>query len=145
MRHMMCRPSRQVSRPSSFDSLFNEFFAPGSPQCRETAFLPKTDVLEKPDRFEITIDLPGMKKEDIRIVIEEGILTVSGERKKEGKAETDRYSRTERSGGSFKRSFRLPENVESDTVEAAYESGVLILTVKKVEETPPRQIEVKVN
>ena len=145
MRHLTFGPTWKNGTYSPFSSLINEFFSSpvASPRGSRT-LSPRTDVAEHPEHFEITIDLPGMKKDEISIVIDDGVLTVSGERKIERKVEDDRYSRMERSHGSFQRSFRLPDNVETDSVKAEYEEGVLTLEVKKLEEALPKKIEVKV-
>jgi len=85
-----------------------------------------------------------MKKEDVKVSVENNILTISGERKSRKTEEKDSYYRNERTFGSFVRSFTLSKVVKSDAIEAKYENGVLHLTLPKVEDVKPKAIEVKV-
>lgn len=148
MRQINCGPALRTKYYSPFNSLINQFFSgeqetPSSPATCG-ALQPRTDIVELPEHFEVTLDLPGMEKKDINISIVDGILTVSGERKADRKIETDQYSRIERKLGEFQRSFRLPEEVETDTVNAEYKNGVLTLQMKKREEVLPKKIEVAI-
>ncbi|MFH1278863.1 MAG: Hsp20/alpha crystallin family protein [Candidatus Eisenbacteria bacterium] len=110
----------------------------------DVAWRPRTDVREETDAYTIHVDLPGVKKDDIRIVVEESILKISGERKHASEESSEGYRRIERSFGSFERTFRLPKEVEIDKIESTYEAGVLAVRVPKSEKALPRQIEVKV-
>jgi HSP20 family protein len=106
---------------------------------------PPVDIIEDKDGYRISADLPGMNKEDISINIENNLLTISGEKKTETeKSEKDLYYHLERSFGSFSRSFTLPDNVDTQNVEANFRNGVLTMLLKKREETKPRQIAIKV-
>ena len=107
---------------------------------------PQVDIMEEKDDFRIKADMPGLEKKDIKVEVENGVLTISGE-KHEEKTEKDknRYYHYERTYGSFCRSFKLPENVSGDHVEAKYANGVLELTLKKSETAKPKSIEVKVD
>lgn len=109
------------------------------------AVYPSVDIVEEKDAFKITADMPGLDKKDIKIEVENGVLTISGE-KREEKTEKDknRYYHFERSYGAFCRSFRMPENVSNDHVDAKYANGVLELTLKKSETAKPKAIEVRV-
>lgn len=145
MNHLTCGPTWKTNHYSPFGSLIDQFFSNSVPAAGSAqTLLPRTDVAEHPEHFEISIDLPGMEKGDIDIVIHDGTLTVSGERKIERKVENDKYTRMERSYGEFKRSFRLPENVDGDSVNAEYKNGVLTLEIRKLEEALPKKIEVTV-
>ncbi len=151
MKQMTCGPTWKSNRTSPFSSLINQFLsgehdlpAGCGTGTTSAAIRPRTDIVELPEHFEVTIDLPGMDKKEISVHIAEGILTVSGERKIDRKVETDQYSRIERGLGEFQRSFRLPDNVETQSVKAEYENGVLTLQIKKREETLPKKIEVTV-
>jgi HSP20 family protein len=106
---------------------------------------PKVDILEEKDFFRIKADMPGLDKKDIKVEVENGVLTISGE-KREEKTEKDknRYYHYERTFGSFCRSFRMPENASGEHVDATYANGVLELTLKKSETSKPKAIEVKV-
>jgi len=107
------------------------------------SFNPHVDIIENKDLFALEFDLPGINKDDVKISVNEGVLTVSGDRKREV-AEDDEYFRHfERAEGSFSRSFRLPEHVNGDDIKAAYTNGVLSLELPKREEAKPHTIEIK--
>ena len=101
-------------------------------------------IMKKFMSYLIKTDLPGLTKEDINVNIEDGIMTISEEKKRETEKKDKHYSRYERSYGKFSRSFSLPNNVDSKKVEAKYHNGVLEVTLIKTEESKPRGIEVKV-
>jgi HSP20 family protein len=104
---------------------------------------PRTDLAEQDDAFHLRLDVPGMSKDDITINLQNGTLTVSGERTSEQTEEGEEYVRVERAFGNFHRTFRLPDAVDADNIEAVYEDGVLTITVPKTEESTRRQIEIQ--
>jgi HSP20 family protein len=106
---------------------------------------PAVDVLEGKDAYLIRAELPGMKKEDIKVEVKDGTLVLSGERKSEKPAEDVQYRHVERVAAKFWRSFSLPETVKHEGIEATYKDGVLEVRVPKAEEAKPRQIEVSVH
>jgi len=107
---------------------------------------PLVDIVEEENQYDIKVELPGVDKKDVKLHIENDVLSISGEKKLEAKKEKDgRYRYFERSFGSFERSFRLPENIDANSVDAHYANGVLSITLKKKPESKPRQIEVKVH
>lgn len=108
----------------------------------ERKYDPACEITETPEHFMMSIDVPGMKKEDIKIEVSHDVLTVSGERKRERTEKDQKTQRYEKSYGFFKRSFALPNSVQADKVEARYEDGVLELCLPKVEAAKPRQIEI---
>jgi HSP20 family protein len=93
------------------------------------AWAPKIDVVTKDQKLITRVDLPGMKKEDVLVEVQDGLLTLSGERKKETKEEKDNVYREEREYGSFCRSIALPKGVKADDVKASFTNGVLEVTV----------------
>ena len=107
---------------------------------------PATDIAEDETAFTITADLPEVKKEDVVVKVQDGLLSFSGvrSRKTEEEDEEKSYHRVERSFGSYQRSFRLPENVDSNSVTATYEDGVLTLTLPKVPVEEPEETTVEV-
>jgi len=105
---------------------------------------PRVNVEEQEDRFEITADVPGMKKEEIDIEVRDNVLTIKGERKLEKEEENTNYHVCERSYGTFRRAFTLPENVTADDIEAEYADGILRLTVPKNEPEKPKEIRIEV-
>ena len=105
---------------------------------------PRVDIVEENGNFELTADLPGLKKEDIRIEVQDNLLTLKGEKKIEEEKKDKDYRLCERYYGEFTRTFTLPENVNRDRIEAEFKDGVLKLTIPKTEQPKPKQIEVKV-
>lgn len=129
-----------------FDRLFDEAWgslARGSEFF--TGWAPALDLYEDKDSLTATIELPGMKKEDISVSFENGMLTITGERKREHQQDESGAYRSERFYGRFHRSLTLPKPVNVDKVKAAYKDGVLTITLPKVEEAKPKQIEVSVS
>jgi len=106
---------------------------------------PAVDLYEDKDSVFVKAELPGLKKEDIDVSLEDGVLTISGERKSEEKVEGKEACRSERFYGQFRRSITLSSEVKADQVTAAYKDGVLTVTLPKVEAAKPKQIEVKAN
>jgi HSP20 family protein len=107
-------------------------------------WFPAVDVYEDKDSLQVKAELPGLKKEDIAISLQEGFLTLSGERKQEQKHEGADVYRAERWVGQFERSINLPCSVEADKITATYNEGVLTVTLPKAEEAKPKQIPISV-
>jgi HSP20 family protein len=125
------------------DSIFDQFFGRDSDEDTSTVWAPRTDLSETDDAFRIRLDVPGMTKEDITINLQSNTLTVSGERTTERQEENEEYVRVERAFGNFHRTFTLPDAVDAENVEAAYEDGVLTINVPKTETSTRRQIEIQ--
>lgn len=128
------------------ERFFDEWNRPSTtPQVYdERNFHPACEVTEADGHYLMSVDLPGMKKSDIKIEVIDGILTVSGERKRESQSDpAERVQRFEKYYGSFKRSFTLPVQVEADKVEARYEDGVLELYLPKAAAVKPRSVEIQ--
>jgi HSP20 family protein len=105
---------------------------------------PPVDIYEDKDGVVLKAELPGMKKEDIDVRVENNVLTMNGQRKREQEVKEDGYFRCERSYGSFSRSFSLPTTVDVKKINASYKDGVLTVSLPKLEEAKPKQIDVKV-
>ncbi len=131
---------------SVFGGLFNDNFGRSSVQPSVSMWHPAVDVLENQDSYLIRAELPGMKREDIKVEFKDGTLVLSGERKSEKPAEDVEYRHVERRvAAKFWRSFSLPENAKPDAIEATYKDGIIEIRVPKSEEAKPRQIEISVH
>lgn len=124
------------------------FEAPLSAWLESTEFFrgyaPPLDLREDKDNLVVTVELPGMKKEDIHVTVQDGVLTISGERKREQTSEEEGVYRAERYYGRFYRTITLPKPVNEDQIKATYKDGVLTITLPKAEEAKPKTIEVTV-
>ena len=109
------------------------------------AWSPSVDIYENKDHIVLEAELPGMKREDFDLSVENNVIALRGERHFEKKDESDNYHRVERAYGSFTRSFTLPNTVTAEGATAEYSNGVLRVTLPKREETKARRIEIKTN
>jgi HSP20 family protein len=107
-------------------------------------WLPSVDISETEGEYQIKAEIPDVKKEDVKVTVEDGVLTIQGERKHEVEEKGKKYHRIERSYGSFVRTFSLPDVIEADKVKAEFKDGVLNLHLPKSEKAKPKSIEVKV-
>jgi HSP20 family protein len=107
------------------------------------AWVPSLDVRETEDNFVVMVDLPGLDPGDVEVTLEDGVLTVRGERQFERNTSEEQFHRLERSYGSFARSIRLPRVADIERVDASFDKGVLAIQVPKREEAKPRTIDVK--
>lgn len=139
------RTDRGLSRfqPDLFDRFFEDFWKPAPFAETETWFAPSIDVSETDDTITVKAEIPGMKKEDIDITVSEGLLTLSGEKKADHEEKGESYHVRESRYGAFRRSIRLPAEVESDQIDAGYQDGVLTVTVPKGEGAKRKKIEVR--
>jgi HSP20 family protein len=127
------------------DRVFDRFF--GQPAGTQAVWMPAVDVRESNDEIRVTAELPGLKSEDVTVTLENGVLSISGEKKQEvqeGK-EDGNYYLFERRYGRFERSFTLPRTVDADRIKARFEDGVLTVTLPKAENAKPRRVPVEVN
>lgn len=107
-------------------------------------WMPTVDISETEGEYLIKAELPEVKKEDVKVTVENGVLTLQGERRQEKEEKGKKFHRVERSYGSFVRSFTLPESVDEGGVKAEYKDGVLHLHLPKSERVKPKAIDVKV-
>jgi HSP20 family protein len=131
-----------------FNSLENRFGISRSKEedaeYENAVWMPLTDIYEDKDKYSLKLDLPGIKKEDVKISFVDGKLSISGERAQESEHKDSKCHRIERSFGKYYRSFSLPENIQSDKINAEFNNGQLSITVPKAEEAKPKEIEIKV-
>jgi HSP20 family protein len=152
MRNMLVRwdPFRDLaSLQDRVERLFEESFRSLRGTQREeglegTAWVPAVDILEKENEIVLRADLPGLDPKEVEIQVQDGTLTLRGERKFESDVKEDNYRRVERVYGSFVRSFTLPQTVDPEKVAAEYKNGVLEVTLPKRPEAKPKQIKVAV-
>ena len=105
---------------------------------------PSVDISETEGEYQIKVEIPDVKKEDVKVTLEDGVLTIQGQRKQEKEETGTKYHRIERSYGSFARTFSLPDVIETGKVKAEFKDGVLNLYLPKSEKAKPKAIEVKV-
>jgi HSP20 family protein len=107
------------------------------------AWVPPVDIFERQDHLVIRAEVPGLRREDMDVRIENGVLTLHGERQREADVTEDNAFRLERTYGAFTRSFSLPRTVDASKVSAAYKDGVLEVSVPKVETAKPKRVEIQ--
>lgn len=105
---------------------------------------PRVDISETDREFTIKAEIPEVKKEEVKVAVDNGVLTIQGERKQEKEEKDKKYHRIERFYGSFARSFTLPDNVDTEKIKASFKDGMLNLSIPKIEEPKRKAIEVKV-
>lgn len=126
------------------DRMFRDFFTGFTAPTLSRKLFPVMDVRETPEEFVIEAEVPGMNKKEIKLSIKKDELVMEGEKKEEKKEEGESFLRVERSYGSFRRSIRLPSEVDQSRVKAKYENGVLKIYLPKIEKEKSKEIEVKV-
>lgn len=132
---------RRISR------MFEDAFGGFDWQLRESAaaaWVPPVDVFEEGDAIRIMAEVPGVKAEDVKIAVEGNVLTIQGTKQQVAEERTERVHRYERTYGQFERSFTLPATVDAERIKARYESGVLTVTLPKVEKAKPRNVQIEV-
>jgi len=130
------------------DKFFDDFYAPIKKEGSSLGsfFTPRVDIRENGDHYEITAELPGVKKDDLHIHLEDGLLTIEAETRQDDKEEKEgKVIRQERRYGKYSRSFSLGDSVHQEDISAQFEDGILKITAPKVTQTAPakRRIEVK--
>ena len=124
-------------------SFFENFTEPtGKDQLTVGSFVPPVDVYEDEQNLILKLEIPGLNDEDVNVSVENNTLTVQGERKFEKEEKEENFHRIERRYGSFVRTFKLPNTVDAEKVEASYDKGILKITLAKRAEAKPRQIKV---
>ncbi len=129
-----------------FDRVFEGFFRPlrWVEEATSEALAPSTDIIERDNEYVIRADLPGVKKDDIDITLEDGVLTITAQAQSETEEKGERLIRRERHYGRYMRSLRLGTQVDASRIKAQYKDGVLELVLPKAEEVKPKKISVEV-
>jgi HSP20 family protein len=127
------------------NSIFSEFTAPSDPEASTGgSFVPAVDIYEDTQSLVLKLEVPGLKPEDIDIRMENQTLNIKGERRFESEEKAENFHRIERRFGTFARSFTLPQTVDTESVSASYDAGVLRIALAKKPEAKPKQIKVEV-
>ena len=143
MRHLMPVSKTHCGVSRFQPDLFDGFRWPTLLEGEEQWFAPSLDVSESDDVITVKAEMPGMKKRDIDITLSDGLLTLSGEKKDEQEEKEENYHVRESRYGSFRRTVRLPADVDPDKIDASYKDGVLTVSVPKSEKARSKRIEVK--
>jgi HSP20 family protein len=133
-------PARELR---DMNRLFNTLFEPSASAVMRR-WSPAMDVVETEDNYVLRADLPGVSEGDVKIELDDNVLTISGERKSAHKEAKEGYYRVERAYGSFSRTLKLPEGVDADSISASFDRGVLEVNVPKPEQRKPRRVEIAV-
>jgi HSP20 family protein len=141
--------SEAANLSQSMERLFDEMVGRGLWRTSEErplrgSWVPAVNILERQDAMVITADLPGLKAEDVEVTVEDGTLSIRGERKLEEVAEGETYHRVERLYGAFERTFTLPNSIDVEKIEARFSNGEMVLALPKREESKPRSVKIKV-
>ncbi len=139
-------PTRSMDHPSvprTFSSLLDDFFNDAVASDSGRLYVPSLDVSETDTHYHIQLSMPGMKKDDISIDLQDRRLTITGERKEEVDDKNTKYHVREMRYGTFERTIMLPNNINQDKIDARFEDGVLKLDVEKKEKQVNKQIKVK--
>jgi HSP20 family protein len=134
MEDLFDRYTRAVGRPAAGG---HEVFATGD-------WSPRVDIAETEKAFTIKAEIPEVPREAVKVTVENGVLTIRGERKQEKEEKGKKFHKVERYYGAFVRSFSLPDNVDAGKIEASFKDGMLSIDIPKTEASKPKQIEVKV-
>jgi HSP20 family protein len=137
-----------LSIQDEMNTLFNRAYGERAPgeggEQRLRLWAPALDIAEQKDAYLVQVELPGVRPDDLDITLEDGLLTIQGERRFTQESSEQQFHRIERRYGRFRRSITLPTQVQADAIEASFEDGLLAVRVPKAEEAKPRRINVQV-
>ena len=139
-------PSDILGMQKDINRMFEDFFRGGleDTNLMTSSWSPAVDLAETGEEFLAKVELPGVDKNDIKITMENNVLTIRGEKQQEKKEKDVNFHRVERYYGSFQRSFELPGNVKNDKIDAEFNDGILTIRMPKAEEAKAKLIDVKV-
>jgi len=115
----------------------------GRATATATAWAPALDISERKDAYLVTVELPGVEADDLEITLEDGLLTIQGERQFTSESSEEQFHRIERRYGAFRRAITLPAQVQAEQIQASFDNGVLQIVVPKMEEAKPKRIQVR--
>lgn len=131
--------------PALFSELEQSMLSDCAPRQTSHAFVPRAEIIESKDHFFVRAELPGVQKEDVKITLENNLLTLSGEKAYQAGPEDKTYHLRETRYGKFERSFRLSEGIDRQNIKAEYKDGVLEITLPKTKESLSREIAISLN
>jgi HSP20 family protein len=140
-------PSDVLNMQREINRMFDSFFRSESPEGMPLAasvWTPAVDIAEDDNGYVVKAELPGVKKDQVKITMQDNVLSIRGEKEEEKESRSSSYHRVERSYGAFERRFSLPSNVRQDGIDATFKDGILTVTLPKAEEAKPKQIDVTV-
>ena len=126
----------------AFSRRFNDLLSEGTAENGVRMLVPATDVAETEDGLQISVELPGLKKEDVKLRIENGVLTLSGEKSTQKEEKKTELHCVERRFGAFRRQISLPSQVDAGKAKASFEDGVLTIEIPKLEAAKPRELQI---
>lgn len=137
------RPMRDIfAVQDEMNRMFDSFWGDRTSED-DGMLMPPVDVTEKDDRFSVSVELPGLKRDDIKLSLQNNVLTISGSKKRESESKDDRYHRIERSFGTFCRTINLASTVDASGTDAEFKEGILTVHLPKAEEAKPKEISIK--
>jgi len=142
------RSAQEERTQNQLNALFAHSFGlhgqvQGAAMANTPAWVPALDISERKDAYLVTVELPGVGADDLEITLEDGLLTIRGERHFAHDSSEQQFHRVERHYGAFRRSITLPAQVQAEQIEASFENGVLQIVVPKMEEAKPKRIQVR--
>jgi HSP20 family protein len=140
---MLRRPQTVWDFMNEVNSIFDDSFSQTSLASPVQSLRVNTDIEELDDGYLFSFDLPGVKQEDIKLDLSDGLLKISGERKRESRRKNEGFERIEKSYGRFERTFQLPQNVDETNIKAHFDNGLLEVMVPKSEVAKPKTIEIE--
>jgi HSP20 family protein len=136
-------PSRELETlHTDVNRVFDTFFGGRLGNGATPRWVPAMDLVETDDQLVLRADLPGLDRDDVKIEIKDGVLTVSGERRVENEERKDGYHRVERAYGGFSRSLSLPQGIDAEQVQADFDKGVLEVRIPKPAERKPHRVQI---
>jgi HSP20 family protein len=145
MRLMRWEPFREMDDLlKGFGPLLGRTTLPGRPTDGAYEFVPPADILEREKEYVVKVDLPDVRKEDVKVLFDDGVLTIKGERKVEKEVKGETVHRTERFYGMFERCFALPDDVDTKGIRAESRDGVLMVTLPRVAVERPRPLAITI-
>ena len=137
---MKYQPHNTMLNPFFFGDLMNSSW-----NKEECDIVPRTDIIERKNDYIITAEMPGMTKDNFKVEIENNVLTIHGKKFAQEKSDGDQHFRSERQYGTYRRSFRLGDEIDSEKINAKYDSGILEIVLPKSKKAKPKMVEVKIS